>query len=134
MKMRNTHSLLTAAVATFGILSFTSLQASAAPIETANLTKRAPTWGFPYGSTKVRGVNLGGWLALEAWITPSLFDSTGNPAVIDEWTFSQYQDYNTAHTKLVNHWNTFITYNDLAAIKAAGLNHVRLPIGYWAWD
>ena len=23
------------------------------------------TWGFPYGSQKVRGVNLGGWLVLE---------------------------------------------------------------------
>ena len=22
-------------------------------------------WGFPYGSQKVRGVNLGGWLLLE---------------------------------------------------------------------
>lgn len=25
----------------------------------------AVTPGFPYGSTKVRGVNLGGWLVLE---------------------------------------------------------------------
>lgn len=25
--------------------------------------------GFPYGSTKVRGVNLGGWLVLEVNIT-----------------------------------------------------------------
>ncbi|KAG8771801.1 exo-1,3-beta-glucanase [Serendipita sp. 405] len=120
MKMWNTHSLFTAAVAALGILSFTPLHASAAPIETANLTKRAPTWGFPYGSTKIRGVNLGGWLVLEPWITPSLFDGTGNSAIIDEWTFGQYQDYNTAHGKLVNHWNTWITYNDLAAIKAAG--------------
>lgn len=27
--------------------------------------KRAPAWRFPFGSTKVRGVNLGGWLLLE---------------------------------------------------------------------
>ena len=25
----------------------------------------ALTYGFPYGSQKVRGVNLGGWLVLE---------------------------------------------------------------------
>lgn len=25
----------------------------------------AYTWGFPYGSQKIRGVNLGGWLVLE---------------------------------------------------------------------
>jgi hypothetical protein len=29
------------------------------------LAKRAPALRFPFGSTKVRGVNLGGWLVLE---------------------------------------------------------------------
>lgn len=104
----------------------------AAPV--ANITKRAPAWGFPYGSEKIRGVNLGGWLVLEPWITPSLFDNTGDSRIIDEYTFGQYQDYNTAHAALTNHWNTFITYQDFVNIKNAGLNHVRLPIGYWAWD
>ncbi|KAF9225500.1 glycoside hydrolase family 5 protein [Gyrodon lividus] len=92
------------------------------------------TPGFPYGSEKVRGVNLGGWLVLEPWITPSIFDNTGNSAIVDEWTFGQYQDYNTALSVLQNHWDTWITANDFAAIAAAGLNHVRLPIGYWAFE
>ncbi|KAH7886065.1 glycoside hydrolase family 5 protein [Phlebopus sp. FC_14] len=90
--------------------------------------------GFPYGSQKVRGVNLGGWLVLEPWITPSIFDNTGNDAIVDEWTFGQYQDYNTALGVLQNHWDTWITESDFAAIAAAGLNHVRLPIGYWAFE
>ncbi|KAJ3489581.1 hypothetical protein NLI96_g2026 [Meripilus lineatus] len=90
--------------------------------------------GFPYGSQKVRGVNLGGWLVLEPWITPSLFDNTGNTNIVDEWTFGQLQDRNTARNTLVNHWNTWITQSDFAAIAGAGLNHVRIPIGYWAWD
>lgn len=104
---------------------------NAAPV--ANITRRAPAWGFPYGSTKVRGVNLGGWLVLEPWITPSLFDNKDG-RIVDEYTFCQYQDYNTAHSQLVNHWDTWITYDDFVNIKNAGLNHVRLPIGYWAWD
>ncbi|KAI0077473.1 exo-beta-1,3-glucanase [Panus rudis PR-1116 ss-1] len=90
--------------------------------------------GFPYGSQKVRGVNLGGWLVLEPWITPSLFDGTGNPNIIDEWTFGQLQDRATATAKLTAHWNTWITESDFAAIAAAGLNHVRIPIGFWAFD
>ncbi|KAJ7070741.1 glycoside hydrolase family 5 protein [Mycena amicta] len=90
--------------------------------------------GFPYGSSKVRGVNLGGWLVLEPWITPSLFDNTGNSAIVDEWTFGQLQSKATATAALTAHWNTFITDSDFAAIKAAGLNHVRLPIGYWAFE
>ncbi|KAI9570306.1 glycoside hydrolase family 5 protein [Boletus coccyginus] len=92
------------------------------------------TPGFPYGSEKVRGVNLGGWLVLEPWITPSIFDNTGNSAIVDEWTFGQYQDYNTALSVLQNHWNTWITESDFSAIAAAGLNHVRIPIGYWAFE
>ncbi|KAF8445642.1 glycoside hydrolase family 5 protein [Boletus edulis BED1] len=92
------------------------------------------TPGFPYGSQKVRGVNLGGWLLLEPWITPSIFDNTGNNAIVDEWTFGQYQNHNTASSVLKNHWNTWITESDFGAIAAAGLNHVRIPIGYWAFE
>ncbi|KAF8414411.1 glycoside hydrolase superfamily, partial [Boletus edulis BED1] len=78
------------------------------------------TPGFPYGSQKVRGVNLGGWLLLEPWITPSIFDNTGNNAIVDEWTFGQYQNHNTASSVLKNHWNTWITESDFGAIAAAG--------------
>jgi len=90
--------------------------------------------GFPYGSQTVRGVNLGGWLVLEPWITPSIFDNTGNSAIVDEWTFGQLQSHSTALSTLTQHWNTWITESDFAAIAAAGLNHVRIPIGYWAFE
>ncbi|KAI5120781.1 hypothetical protein M0805_002408 [Coniferiporia weirii] len=90
--------------------------------------------GFPYGSKKVRGVNLGGWLVLEPWITPSLFDSTNNDAIIDEWTFSKYQQQDVAEKTLQKHWETFYTESDFKQIADAGLNHVRLPIGYWAFE
>jgi len=90
--------------------------------------------GFPYGSQKVRGVNLGGWLVLEPFITPSLFDNTGDSRIIDEWTFCQYQSVTTATNALKHHWDTWITEADFDAIAAAGLNHVRIPIGYWAFD
>jgi glucan 1,3-beta-glucosidase len=33
---------------------------------------------------------------------------------------------------LSQHWNSFITPGDLNAIAAAGMNHVRIPIGYWS--
>lgn len=88
--------------------------------------------GFNYGSTKVRGVNIGGWLVAEPWITPSLFDNTGDGRVIDEWTFGQYAS--NAAGRLQSHWATFYTEADFAAIAGAGLNHVRIPIGYWAFD
>ncbi|KIM88860.1 glycoside hydrolase family 5 protein [Piloderma croceum F 1598] len=92
------------------------------------------TPGFPYGSLKVRGVNLGGWLVLEPWITPSIFDNTGNSKIVDEYTFCKLQSKATAESILKQHWDTWITESDFQAIAAAGLNHVRLPIGYWAFE
>jgi glucan 1,3-beta-glucosidase len=92
------------------------------------------TSSFPYGSEKVRGVNLGGWLVLEPWITPSIFDNTNDSRIIDEYTFGQYQDHDIASNTLKQHWDTWITESDFQAIANAGLNHVRLPIGYWAFD
>lgn len=57
---------------------------------------------------------------LEPWITPSMFDATGNDAIIDEWTFCQLQSRSAAQASLQNHWNTFYTEADFAAIAAAG--------------
>ena len=59
--------------------------------------------------------------ATQPWITPSLFDDTGNPAIVDEWTFTQYQDRKTAQATLMNHWDTWITEADLESIAKAGL-------------
>ncbi|KIM39880.1 glycoside hydrolase family 5 protein [Hebeloma cylindrosporum] len=91
-----------------------------------------PSASFTYGTNKVRGVNIGGWLVLEPWITPSVFESTENDNIVDEFTLGQFLDEQTALTILNNHWSTWITEDDFAQISAAGLTHVRIPIGYWS--
>jgi len=53
------------------------------------------------------------------WITPSLFDDK-DESIVDEYTFCQYQDHDTAHSQLVNHWDTWITKEDFVNIKNAG--------------
>ncbi|RDB26208.1 Glucan 1,3-beta-glucosidase [Hypsizygus marmoreus] len=105
--------------------SFSSNPGSAAPTP-------SPAPDFVYGNDKIRGVNLGGWLVLEPWITPSVFESTNNDAIVDEYTLGQYLDTKTALDILQRHWETWITEEDFVAIKAAGLNHVRIPLGYWS--
>lgn len=89
--------------------------------------KRAPS--FNYGGEKVRGVNTGGWFVLEPWITPSLFE--GNAAK-DEWTFTEILGKDAAKSRLQEHWNSWITQDDFNQMAGAGLNHVRIPIGYWS--
>jgi len=84
---------------------------------------------FNFGGQKIRGVNLGGWLVLEPWITPSIFEATpGN--VVDEYTYGQ--QYGSDTERLRDHWNTWITKDDFAEMQSIGLNFVRLPIGYWS--
>ncbi|KAK8854773.1 hypothetical protein IAR55_003512 [Kwoniella newhampshirensis] len=123
--------LLSSLLALAGVVS--ALPATS-PSPRAKQQNRDVNVGWPYGSQKIRGVNIGGWLVIEPFITPSLFESTGNNAIVDEYTFGQYQDYDTAHSALTKHWNEWFTEDDFAQIAAAGLNHVRIPIGYWAYD
>ncbi|KAJ7931496.1 glycoside hydrolase family 5 protein [Mycena leptocephala] len=101
----------------------TSTGTSATTAVTAPSASASPT-PFAYGKTPIRGVNLqvfvGGWF------------NTGNDAIVDEYTFGGMQDPATALSVLQNHWETWITQDDFAAIAAAGLNHVRIPVGYWS--
>jgi glucan 1,3-beta-glucosidase len=88
---------------------------------------------FDYNGEKVRGVNLGGWFVLEPWITPSLFEPWANGGgVVDEYTFTQTLGKDAALSQLTQHWNTWITQDDFDEIASFGLNHVRIPLGYWA--
>ncbi|MCJ1476332.1 exo-1,3-beta-glucanase [Lambiella insularis] len=87
---------------------------------------------FDYNNDKVYGVNLGGWFVLEPWITPSVFEATNNDSIVDEFTYTQALGAEAASSALSSHWNSWIQQDDFNQIAAAGLNHVRIPIGYWA--
>lgn len=77
---------------------------------------------------KLRGVNLGGWLVLEKWITPSIFEGL---AARDETSLCVELGIEEATKRLRRHWNTFITRGDFQWLASVGLNAVRLPIGHW---
>lgn len=91
------------------------------------------TSAWPYGQWTLRGVNTGSWLVLEKWITPQVF--AGLPdSVVDEYTLCQYLGQTKALQRLRAHWDSWITEADFKFWADTGLNHVRLPIGYWALD
>lgn len=87
-------------------------------------------WGS-YGDTPARGVNLGGWLSLEPFIAPSLFNYDLDEGVVDEWTLSQKLG-TSAQSTIEKHYATFVTEDTFKDIQAAGLDHVRIPYSYWA--
>jgi len=89
---------------------------------------------WTWGEDVVKGVNLGGWLVTEPFIVPALYEEyvgKSNIEVLDEWTLSLAMGPDLAK-KMEQHYKTFITEQDFADIAAAGLNWVRIPIGFWA--
>lgn len=80
------------------------------------------------GDRALRGINLGGWLISERWMTPGLFDGVkgqGERAIGMELGAEQ------AEKRIADHRDTFITESDFAWIAAHGFSFVRLPFGYW---
>lgn len=87
----------------------------------------SPLSAQPKAAEKLRGVNLGGWLVLEKWMTPSLFEGL---AATDETTWCA--ELGAAATpKLQRHWDTFITHEDFVWLHQRGINAVRIPLGHW---
>ena len=111
--------------------SLYALSALLAAANAAPLARKALS--FDYNNDKVMGVNLGGWFVLEPWITPSMFsDWAQSGAVKDEYTLTKTLGSQEAFNRLSAHWNSWITQDDFQQIAQMGLNHVRIPIGYWA--
>ena len=76
---------------------------------------------------RLHGVNLGGWLVLEKWMTPSLFEGL---EATDETTWCAELGPKAAAT-LRAHWDSFITREDFAWLAGVGINAVRIPVGHW---
>lgn len=59
---------------------------------------------FNWGTDKVRGLNIGGWLVLEPWITPSVFQNLDQSLdIIDEFTLTQKLGSDAAYNILKPH-------------------------------
>jgi glucan 1,3-beta-glucosidase len=96
----------------------------------ANTPPISTAWGS-YADRPARGVNLGGWLSLEPFITPSLFNYDSGLGIIDEWTLTSHLG-SAAQSTLEKHYATFVTEQTFVDIANAGLDHVRIPFSYWA--
>lgn len=101
---------------------------SAAPND--NVPALSTAWGS-YADRPARGVNLGGWLSIEPWITPDLFNYDSGMGIVDEYTLCQHLGSGCAST-LEAHYSSFVTEETFAEIADAGLDHIRIPYSYWA--
>ncbi|ESK92046.1 exo-beta- -glucanase [Moniliophthora roreri MCA 2997] len=115
------------------------------PKDPFNNGARAQSWTpalnetFQYGVDRIRGVNVGGWLTIEPFIAPALFEKYANatPTPVDEYTLHAAIAADPANgglDQIEDHYKTFITEKDFAEIAEAGMNYVRIPIPFWALE
>lgn len=128
--------------------------ASVSPLPEWKWTQTAFTAAQSSGNGEpMYGAALGNWLILEQWmdepckcsclpLQPAFTDrgtrsyllagfnaSSGNNAsVLDEWTLMQVLGDN-ARSVMTQHYETWITEDDIETIHQAGMNHIRIPVG-----
>lgn len=81
----------------------------------------------------LRGVNLGGLFVLEPYVRPELFMHACSDAncPIDEHSLAERLGPVQVERTMREHWDNFVTFEELKALRDSGLNAIRIPVGYW---
>ena len=82
------------------------------------------------------GTNIGGWMVLESWITPSLFyrflgKKQSDGIGMDCWTFCEALGAKHANKVLRAHWDEWLKPEHFQQLKDRKVELVRIPIGDW---
>ncbi|KAJ2892739.1 hypothetical protein GGI21_000173 [Coemansia aciculifera] len=115
-----------------------TIVSTAAATETLSVQSSDVELESTLDTTPIRGANIGGVFLIEPFIKPSLFDQflsrNKEDIPVDEWTFSAALGKAEAKRQLEEHWNTFVTRDHLESMADSGINWIRIPIGYWAFN
>jgi len=79
---------------------------------------------------KLRGVNIGNWLVLEKWMEPELFHGIEGE---DELDFVTRLPEEESKRRLKEHYETYVTEQDIAFLAEAGVNMLRIPVPYYIY-
>jgi glucan 1,3-beta-glucosidase len=90
-------------------------------------------------SKAITGTNIGGWLVLEPWITPSLFyrflgKNHSDGVGIDSWTLCESLGPKEGNALMRAHWDSWYTEDHIKELAARGVEMVRVPVGDWTLD
>ncbi|OQR97623.1 hypothetical protein ACHHYP_10221 [Achlya hypogyna] len=89
------------------------------------------------GQVVARGVNLGGWLVLERWMTSNAAIWKHVPeALKDAGEFQAMSAVGraVADPLIKAHREQWITESDIKEIASYGMNLVRVPVGWWIYE
>ncbi|KAJ1722490.1 hypothetical protein LPJ53_003088 [Coemansia erecta] len=104
-------------------------------VKTQNVTgdvRQDPGSSMQYhGHRLVRGVNIGGFLVPEFWITPSLVASIPDPKPNDYLQLCNRLGPDATLQLMRRHWETWVSEPEVQRLANSGLTHLRIPIGHW---
>eukprot|EP00562_Extubocellulus_spinifer_P002546 CAMPEP_0178485420 /NCGR_PEP_ID=MMETSP0696-20121128/8264_1 /TAXON_ID=265572 /ORGANISM="Extubocellulus spinifer, Strain CCMP396" /LENGTH=695 /DNA_ID=CAMNT_0020113015 /DNA_START=195 /DNA_END=2281 /DNA_ORIENTATION=+ len=108
----------------------------------SRITQRGPAAADEHATpfnNQIRGVNLGGWMVLEPWITPSLFyqflSQPEGQVAIDTYSFCEVLGAEEANLQLRRHWDTWVTEDIIRQLAESGaVNSLRLPVGDFMYE
>ena len=118
-------------VAAISLLAFLNCSAKFVPAQSLSMLHSSGVNIVDANGNKVslRGVNLGGWLTIETWMTPA--DSSGLP---DNYSIIKTLDNRfgvaTEQSLIKTYQQSWITTADLDNIRAEGMNVIRVPV-WW---
>lgn len=79
----------------------------------------------------IKGVNLGNWLVLEKWMSPSLFEGCNAE---DEYHLARSLPQDVYAERIRKHRREYITECDFQKIAQMGLNAVRIPVPFFLFS
>ena len=130
--MRHSSLLVLVASVVTGVLAWLPVDRDLAAFNRSSSgahDRRVP--GPPSG--KIRGVNLGGWLVSEPWMMEAEWGRTGcSKDHCSEFDCVSAVGQEAADSNFDGHYERWITPTDIQNIRNAGLNTIRIPIGYWS--
>ena len=95
------------------------------------------------GNNPLTGTNIGGWMVLEPWITPSFFyrflskpgiNAQGLSEVgIDSYTVCEVLGPEEGNQMMRAHWDSWLTENYIKGLAAREVQVIRVPIGDWTF-
>ena len=80
-----------------------------------------------------------GRLIFEPWMAPAEWTSMGGEFCNgscsgcrqSEWSLSNYLGREQTNAVFKKHWETWFTQDDVDSIVDAGMNTIRIPLGFW---
>lgn len=75
---------------------------------------------------------MGNFLTLERWMDEDWFTSYAAADDWDEWHFVQTVGAN-ASSVLNDHFDSWVSEEDVQTLADHGINQVRIPVGFWSF-